>query len=69
LGAGHVLEKEGRADEKETREMSAAADAIGDRLAGSRPSRTRSFIAAVVIGGAAAVVAYRFLRGTPAEAE
>jgi hypothetical protein len=43
--------------------VSVAAEALGERLAGGRPSRTRAVLAAAVVGGAAAVLAYRLLRG------
>lgn len=42
--------------------MNIAADAANKRLAGERPSRTRSALTAALIGGAAAVMTYRLLR-------
>jgi hypothetical protein len=37
-------------------------DAVGERLAGGRPSRTQSFLTAVVAGLAAGVLTYKLLR-------
>jgi hypothetical protein len=39
-------------------------DAIAQRAGGERPSRTRSALTAVMVGGAAAVLTYRLLRHT-----
>jgi len=38
-------------------------DAVSDRLEGEEPSRMRAFVAAIIIGVGAAVLAYRLLRG------
>jgi hypothetical protein len=42
-----------------------AKEAAAERLSGDRPGRARAFLAAAVAGAAAAVLAYRFLRGEP----
>ena len=42
--------------------MQPTIDAITQRAAGERASRTRSALAAVVVAGAAAVLTYRLLR-------
>jgi hypothetical protein len=42
--------------------MSVVKDAVAERVEGDRPGRARAVIAAIVIGVAAAVVAYRLLR-------
>ena len=42
--------------------MQPTIDAVTQRAAGERPSRTRSVLAAVVVGGAAAALTYRLLR-------
>jgi hypothetical protein len=42
--------------------MSVVEEAVEERLKGGRPGWLRAVIAAVVIGAAAAVVAYRLLR-------
>jgi hypothetical protein len=39
-----------------------AADAIAEQATGGRPSRTRSFLAAVAIGAGVAVLTYRVVR-------
>jgi hypothetical protein len=51
--------------------MQPTIEAVTQRAAGERPSRTRSALAAVVVGGAAAVLTYRLLRqaGEPAESD
>ena len=38
-------------------------DAVGERLAGGRPSRTKSFLTAAAAGVAVGVLTYRLLRG------
>jgi hypothetical protein len=48
--------------------MKTVAPAVADRVGGKRPSRMRSFLAAVVVGAASGVLTYRLLRG-PAEDE
>ena len=42
-----------------------AKEAAAERMSGGKPGRTRAILAAVVAGIAAAVFAYRFLRGEP----
>jgi hypothetical protein len=42
--------------------MNIAANAAEQRLAGERPSRTKSALTAALVGGAAAVMTYRLLR-------
>jgi hypothetical protein len=42
-----------------------AAEAIGSRLAGERPSRTKALLAAGTVGVATAVLAYKLLRPGP----
>ena len=42
--------------------MQPTIDAVTQRAGGERPSRTRSVFAAVMVGGAAAVLTYRLLR-------
>jgi hypothetical protein len=37
-------------------------EAVGERLAGGRPSRAQSFLAAAVAGVAAGVLTYKLLR-------
>jgi hypothetical protein len=37
-------------------------DAVGERLAGGRPSRARSFLAAAAAGVAVGVLTYKLLR-------
>lgn len=51
--------------------MQPTIDAVAQRAAGERPSRTRSALAAVAVGGAAAVLTYRLLRhtGDPGESD
>ena len=44
--------------------MGVAVEATAEKLAGGKPSRIRSLVAAVVVAGAAAVLTYRFLRGS-----
>jgi hypothetical protein len=47
--------------------MSVAKEAVAQRLEGERPGRLRAVIAAIVIGAAVAVIAYRLLRSRPAD--
>jgi hypothetical protein len=42
--------------------MNIALDTVQQRVAGEQPSRTRSFLTAMALGVAAAVVTYRLLR-------
>ena len=51
--------------------MQPTIDAVAQRATGEQPSRTRSALAAVVVGGAAAVLTYRLLRqtGDPGESD
>jgi hypothetical protein len=42
--------------------MNIALDAVQQRLVGEQPSRTRSVLTSLLIGTAAAVMTYRFLR-------
>jgi hypothetical protein len=42
--------------------MNIAMDAVQQRVAGEQPSRTRSALTAMMVGVAAAVLAYRLLR-------
>ena len=42
--------------------MNIASDAVNERLAGERPSRTRSAVTAALVGGAAAFMTYKLLR-------
>jgi hypothetical protein len=39
-----------------------AAEAVGERVAGRRPSRIRAAMTAVVVGAGAAYLTYRLLR-------
>ena len=47
--------------------MSVAKEAVAQRLEGERPGRLRAVIAAIAIGVAVAVIAYRLLRSRPAD--
>jgi hypothetical protein len=42
--------------------LNVATDTVKTRVAGERPSRTRSFLTAALVGGTAAVMTYRLLR-------
>jgi hypothetical protein len=42
--------------------MGTVSETAAERLAGRRPSRVRSALAAAAVGGAAAVMTYRLLR-------
>lgn len=42
--------------------MEVAAEAVAERAAGERPSRVKSALAALAVGGATAVMTYRLLR-------
>jgi hypothetical protein len=41
----------------------AIGEAVGERLAGGQPSRTKSFLTAAVAGFAVGVLTYKLLRG------
>jgi hypothetical protein len=56
-------------DEEEGQRVQPTIDAVTQRAGGARPSRTRSALAAVVVGGAAAVLTYRLLRSADDGAE
>jgi hypothetical protein len=43
-------------------------EAVGERIAGGRPSRIRAIGAAIVIAAGAAMLAYRLLRSESADA-
>jgi hypothetical protein len=47
--------------------MNVAEQAVADRLEGERPGRMRAAIAAIGIGAAVAVAAYRLLRSRAGE--
>jgi hypothetical protein len=42
--------------------MNTAVDTVRQRASGEQPSRIRSLLTAVVVGGTAAVMTYRLLR-------
>jgi hypothetical protein len=42
--------------------MGTIGKALGERMAGDQPSRTRSLAAAAIVGASAAVLTYRILR-------
>jgi hypothetical protein len=48
--------------------MSVVEDAVAERLEGGRPGRLRAAIAAVMLGGMVAALAYRLLRGRSGDA-
>jgi hypothetical protein len=47
--------------------MSVAENAVAERLEGGQPGRLRAVLAAIAIGAAVAVVAYRLLRSSSRE--
>jgi hypothetical protein len=47
--------------------MSVVEDAVAERVQGDRPGRVRAVLAAIAIGAAVAVAAYRLLRSRSAE--
>jgi hypothetical protein len=44
-----------------------AAETTAEKLAGERPSRTKSLLTAVMVGAAATVLTYRLLRAAAEE--
>ena len=49
--------------------MNVELDALVQRASGERPSRLRSGLAAVVLGGVAATITYRLLRRSGGETD